>query len=321
MDRVADYMTEDIVSIDEARSVVDAVNVMREKSIGSIFVTKEGNISGIFTERDLLVKPDLSDPSGLEKLKISEVMTGDLKTVDKGEIYTNVIDLMQENNIRHMPVIENGSIIGVVSLRDLLNHYHKNLEHLLEETVAALSYAVEKRDPYTAGHQDRVAQLACAIAQQMGLSAKQVSGVSMAAIIHDVGKMYVPSQILNKPGKLSEAEFTLIKIHPQVGYDILKPIQFPWPIAQIVLQHHERLDGTGYPKGLVGADILLEAKIITVADVVEAIASHRPYRPSLGIDVALGEIEKHSGKFYDEQIVDLCVDLFKNGKFDFKEES
>ena len=186
----------------------------------------------------------------------------------------------------------------------------------LEETVNALASAVEMRDPYTAGHQRRVAQLACAVAKEMDMSDEQIEAVHMAGLIHDIGKISVPAEILSKPSRLSEMEMDLIKIHPQVSFDILKDIEFPWPIAHIVLQHHERMDGSGYPHGLSGEDILLEARILAVADVVEAMASHRPYRPALGTDKALDEISKNKGLLYDAAVVNACAKLLAEEGFD-----
>jgi putative nucleotidyltransferase with HDIG domain len=174
-----------------------------------------------------------------------------------------------------------------------------------------MALTVETRDPYTAGHQRRVSNLAREIAKEMGVSKDQIQGVRMAGVIHDIGKISVPAEILSKPGKISENEFGIIKEHPNVGYNILKTVDFPWPIAQIVLQHHERIDGSGYPNGISGEDILLEARILAVADVVEAMASHRPYRAALGINVAFNEISKNHGSLYDPKVVDACLRLFK----------
>jgi len=194
-------------------------------------------------------------------------------------------------------------------------------EKLLRDIISTLTYAVEMRDPYTAGHQRRVALLAVAIATEMELPQNIIDGVSMAADVHDIGKIKIPAEILNRPGTLSDIEFSLIKHHPQSGYEILSSIDFPWPVADIVLQHHERLDGSAYPNGLKGDEILLEAKIICVADVIEAMASHRPYRPSLGIEKALEEIQKNRGKLYQPEIVDTCIALFKEKNFKFGENS
>jgi PAS domain S-box-containing protein/putative nucleotidyltransferase with HDIG domain len=189
------------------------------------------------------------------------------------------------------------------------------LRRALEGMVQAMSVTIEMRDPYTAGHQHRVSRLSVAIAREMGLPEPRIEGIRMAGDIHDIGKIYVPAEILSKPGKLTEIEFTIIKTHPQVGYDILKNVEFPWPIADIVVQHHERLNGGGYPAGLKGETILLEARIITVADVVEAMSSHRPYRPSHGIDKALAEIAFNKGVHYDTAVVEACTRLFKEKDF------
>jgi len=192
------------------------------------------------------------------------------------------------------------------------------LQDSLEDTMRAIAAIVEMRDTYTAGHQVRVADLAAAIAKQMGLTEEQAHAIHLAGTVHDLGKIQIPAEILSKPGKITDIEYSLIKIHPQAGYDILKGIDFPWPIAQMVLQHHERLDGSGYPQGLKGDAILLEARILAVADVVEAISAHRPYRAGLGIDVALEEVTKNREIFYDPQAVDACVALFREQGYSFK---
>jgi PAS domain S-box-containing protein len=187
----------------------------------------------------------------------------------------------------------------------------ERMRKALRATVQAISLTVEMKDPYTSGHQQRVADLARAIATEMGLSADRRDFIRTASTIHDIGKIAIPSEILSKPTKLTDLEFSLIKTHPQSGYDILKDIEFPWPVADVVLQHHERMDGSGYPQGLKGNDILLEARILAIADVVEAIASHRPYRAALGIDLALEEISKNKGILYDAAAVDACLKLFR----------
>jgi PAS domain S-box-containing protein/putative nucleotidyltransferase with HDIG domain len=190
-------------------------------------------------------------------------------------------------------------------------------ERLLKETVEALSTAVEAKDPYTAGHQKSVAKLACAIAAEMGFTREQVDGMHMSAIIHDIGKIHIPAEILTKPGKLSEAETQLINTHAQYGYDILHGIEFPWPISEIILQHHERINGSGYPSGLSGDKICLEAKVLAVADTVESMATDRPYRTSLGLKKALKEISNKQGILYDSDIVAICLKLFNKKGFKF----
>ena len=194
----------------------------------------------------------------------------------------------------------------------------ERLRQSLEETVNALATAVEMRDPYTAGHQHRVTSLATAIAEEMGLSKEKIEGIRMAGVIHDVGKIRVPAEILSWPGQLTEIDFNLIKTHPQVGYGILKKIELPHQVTKIMLQHHERMDGSGYPEGLKGKNILIEARVLAVADVVEAMASHRPYRAALGIEKALEEISKNKGILYDAKAVDACLKLFIEKDFEFK---
>lgn len=199
-----------------------------------------------------------------------------------------------------------------------LGHAMEKLRKNLVGTIQVMSLMVETRDPYTAGHQKRVSNLARGIAQEMGLSSDTVDAIRMAGVIHDIGKLSVPAEILSKPTKLTDAEFSLIKIHPQSGYAILKDVELPYPIAEIVYQHHERLDGSGYPRGLNDGQIFIESCILAVADVVEAMASHRPYRPEKGIDAAIEEIEKNKGIFYDTKTVDACVRLFREKGFTFE---
>lgn len=187
----------------------------------------------------------------------------------------------------------------------------------MDGIVQAMSLTVEMRDPYTAGHQERVSQLACAIATEMNLPQDRVYGLRMAAIIHDLGKITIPAEILCKPGKLAPLEYELIKNHVQAGYDILKKIEFPWPLAEIIYQHHERIDGSGYPNALAGEDIFLEARIIAVSDVFETIASHRPYRPSLGVNRAIEEIQTNAGRLYDPAVAEACLNQIQTKGFDF----
>ncbi len=201
-------------------------------------------------------------------------------------------------------------ISELVSSRKQIEKTLTDLRKALGGTIEAMALTVETRDPYTAGHQRRVSNLARGIATEMGVSEEQIQGIRMAGVIHDIGKISVPGEILSKPGDISGNELGIIKEHPQVGYNILKTVDFPWPIARIVLQHHERMDGSGYPNGISGENILLEARILAVADVVEAMASHRPYRAALGINLALNEISKNRGSFYDPKVVDACLRLF-----------
>ncbi len=283
-----------------------------------------------WNEKELIGKPAVSvysDPHDREQML--------LKLSEKGYLHDYGLLLKRKDGKErqislsaHLVRDDNGRPIGVRGLlRDITERKQteETLKQTLEKlrkslggTIRAMSLTVETRDPYTAGHQTRVSNLARAISQEMGLPNDTVDTIRMAGSIHDMGKLSVPSEILSKPGKLTKIEFSLIKIHPQSGYDILKGAQLPYPIAEIVLQHHEKLDGSGYPLGLKDGQILLESRIVSVADVVEAMASHRPYRPALGIEVALKEIEKNKGVFYDAGVVEVCLKVFRKNVFKFE---
>lgn len=212
-----------------------------------------------------------------------------------------------------------GTVSDVTRRKTATRQLETSLERLgrmTDSTVSAMSLLVDQRDPYTAGHQRQVARLAGAIAEEMGLDREVLRCVRTAGMLHDIGKMCVPSEILTKPGGISEMEYNLIKGHPRVGADILRTIDFPWPVADVVLQHHERLDGSGYPNGLRGPDIRLESRILAVADVVDAMASHRPYRPAAGVKAALEVIEDSSGRLFDSEVVKSCLRLFRNLEFE-----
>jgi len=202
-----------------------------------------------------------------------------------------------------------------------LKESQERIQRTIEVTVRALATTIEMRDPYTAGHQRRVAKLASDIAEEMGLTKDRVDNVKIAGVIHDIGKIYIPVEILTRPGKLSDYEISIIKAHPKYGHDIMAETEVPQPIAQIVMQHHERINGSGYPDGKKGQDILLESRILSVADVVEAMSSHRPYRPALGVDAALDEIENFKGVFYDPAVADACLRLFKKNGYKLNQDS
>jgi PAS domain S-box-containing protein/putative nucleotidyltransferase with HDIG domain len=229
------------------------------------------------------------------------------------------------------PRIEEGRFAGTLTVfTDITEHkqveeeLQQSLERLrrtFDETVQSLASAIRTRNPYMAGHQQRVTQLACAIAREMGLPEEQIEGIRVAGLVHDIGKISVPIEILSNPDGISDLEYGIIKAHPQIGYDILKAVEFPWPVAEIVLQHNERLDGSGYPKGLSGDEILLEARIIGVADVVDAMSSHQPYRAARGLDKALEEISQNRGILYDPGAVGACLKLFKQKGFKFERET
>lgn len=214
-----------------------------------------------------------------------------------------------------------GKVLETRRSEDCLQSSLDRLERALEGAFKAMSLTLEIRDPYMAGHQHRVSSLAVAIAQEMNLPWEKIEGLRLAGIIHDIGKIAVPTEIMTKLGRLTKTEFNLIKDHPRVGYEIVKDIAFPWPVAHIILQHHERLDGSGYPEGLVGDAILPEARILAVADIVEAICSLRPYRPALGLEKGLEEARKGRGILYDTRVVDACIKLFRDGRFSFKKET
>jgi len=214
-----------------------------------------------------------------------------------------------------------GKVLETRRSEDYLQNHLDRLERALEGAFKAMSLTLEIRDPYMAGHQHRVSSLAVAIAQEMNLPWEKIEGLRLAGIIHDIGKIAVPTEIMTKHGRLTSTEFKLIKDHPRVGYEMVKDISFPWPVAHIILQHHERLDGSGYPEGLVGDAILPEARILAVADVVEAVCSLRPYRPALGIEKGLEEIRKGRGIRYDTRAVDACIKLFREGRFTFRKET
>ncbi len=198
-----------------------------------------------------------------------------------------------------------------------IKEVHIKLQSMLDKIVSALTCTVEIRDPHTAGHQNRVAKLSCAIARRMGFENNALDKVKMAGLIHDIGKIFVPPQILSKPTKLLDVEMNIIKYHATAGYEILRNVDMPWPIAEVVLQHHERISGTGYPKGLREDEILLESQIIAVADVYEAMISHRPYRSAPGRQAAIDELSRNRGLLYNPLAVDVCLDLLLNEKFDF----
>ena len=250
-----------------------------------------------------------------------------LELQDKGYVrYENLPIKTKSGEIRYVEFISNSYLVGKqtviqCNIRDISERVEnlklaEQLNHSLNNTIVAIASMVEQRDPYTAGHQRRVAELAEAIAKDMGISSKEIIGIRMAAVVHDIGKIHIPAEILSKPTTLSDAEVEIIRTHPKVGWDVLKHIDFPWPVAEMVYQHHERLDGSGYPRGLKGDDILLGARILMVADVVDAMSEFRPYRPAKGIFVALQEIMKQKGVLYDKDVVNACIRLFLEKNYD-----
>lgn len=227
-------------------------------------------------------------------------------------IYGAMSDVWSAPERQLLQEIANDLAFGIKALRTAIAkiQYQLSLQNSLEQTIQVIADTIEERDPYTAGHQRRVAGICSQIALELGLSSERIQGLHLAATIHDLGKIGIPSEILAKPRRLNTIEFNLIKEHPNIGFNILKDVSFPWPIAQIILQHHELIDGSGYPLGLKDDQLLLESKILTVADIVEAMASHRPYRAALGIEAALSEITACRGITLDAEVVDACLRIF-----------
>jgi putative nucleotidyltransferase with HDIG domain len=259
-----------------------------------------------FKEEDVLLVESLADAIAL--------------TLENANLFTQAQTEIRERIAAEQALRElNESLENRVEERtEALQKSLEQLEVTLDSAILSMARIIELRDPYTAGHQTRTAKLAGLIAVEMGLEKDQITGLKKAAIIHDVGKINTPTEILSKPGKLTESEFEIIREHVRIGEEIVSIIEFPWPVAEIISQHHERMDGSGYPKGLKGDEICMEARIIAVADVVEAMVSDRPYRQALDILEALEEIKKNAGKLYDKQVVKICLELFRKKKFTFE---
>ena len=261
----------------------------------------------------------MDDPELAETALVNGAYGYIIKPFKYSEIMINVANAFRRRELEianrtYRQKLEQRVTKGTEELKNSMERLQKTLEGIIH----AMAQTLEARDPYTAGHQRRVADLACAIAEEMGFSKDQIEGIRMAGLIHDLGKISVPAEILSKPGKITDYEFGIIKSHPQIGFDILKEIEFPWPIAQMVLQHHEKINGSGYPLGLSNGMILEEARILAVTDVVEAMSSHRPYRPALGTDKALEEISNDKNILYDPDVVEASLGLFRSKRFHFQ---
>ncbi len=267
----------------------------------------------------------LSNIRGLENLKdLQQEMIHSLSSIDLDDFETDI-----SNNdgsrmdvsvwSREISLEGERKILWIVQDVTSVKRAGQKTRNALLGVVSAMGRIFEKRDPYTQGHQERVAFLASAIAREMGLSEIDVEGIKISGYIHDVGKIIIPAEILSKPGRLTDIEYRMIKLHPETGSDFLSDIDFPWPVQKMIYQHHERIDGSGYPEGLSGNDIVMGARILAVADIVEAMSSHRPYRPGLGIDAALKEIRDQSGITLDRDVVDACLNLFKKDQFFFEQ--
>ncbi|TAL31341.1 MAG: response regulator [Spirochaetes bacterium] len=280
-----DLILMDILLQGDRDGIDTAEEIRKDYSIPIIYVTA-------FADDSTLQRAKITSPYGYV---IKPIQYKELNTAIEIALYKHRADMQLQQHIEKL---------------------HKTIEGIIN----AMAKTVEIRDPYTAGHQRRVARLAKLISERLGLSEAEIDGVYMASMIHDIGKLSIPSEILSKPGKLSETEFNILKIHPESGHEILKNIEFPWPIAEMVLQHHERLNGSGYPQGLTGDKMLAGARVMVVSDVVEAMASHRPYRAALGVGRALEEITQNRGILYDPIVVDACINLVNHPGFDLNTE-
>lgn len=329
LETLMEHIPEGITIADAPDVKIRMVSKYGQEMIGHPRELIEGITADKYPELWRLFHTDGITPAGSDEFPL-------VRATKYGEVITNEEWIMQKPDGKIIMILINAAPIrdkdgkisgGAIAWRDVterkqaqekLKQSYEKLQKSIDGIINAIVKIVETRDPYTAGHEKRVSQLASAIAKEMGLSEDRINGIRMAGVIHDIGKIYVPAEILSKPGSLSEMEFAIIKIHPQASYEILKVIDFPWPIAQVALQHQERLNGSGYPLGLSGENILLEARILAVADVVEAMTFNRPYRSAVGIDKALEEISKNKGILYDPKVVDACMALFNEKKFQFE---
>ncbi|MDD5258598.1 MAG: PAS domain S-box protein [bacterium] len=338
---VYDDVTDRKIADEKLKNTQDELQTIFDSSPALAFYKDRNNVMlRVNTAYAKALKLDKSEIEGKSAAELfpanaEKYWLDDRQVMNTGNPMLNIIEPMEtKDGLRSVrtdkiPYFDGqGQVIGIIGFamditeqkqaEEAVQQHYVKLQKTLEGTINALAVTTESRDPYTAGHQRRVADLAFHIGRELGLTEEQVQGLKLAGLIHDIGKISIPLEILNKPGKLSEAEFTLIQGHSQVGYDILKDIEFNWPIAKIVLQHHERINGSGYPGRISDGDILLESRIISVADVVEAMASDRPYRPALGVDIALAEVNEKKGQLYDNQVVDTCTKLFREKGYKFE---
>lgn len=291
--------------------------------------TRQGFIDEMIKGKPDVIISDYNLPSfdGFTAMRIAQQLSKDTPFIMvTGSINEEIAISCIRNGAKDYVIKEHLDRLGLAVLSVLeqksaderLRQSYRMLQRNFKMFVETMSRAMEIRDPYTAGHQTRVAALAVAIGREMKLDADRIEGLLLAGMIHDIGKICVPAEILSKPGRLNGAEMMLIRMHSEVGASILQPIDFPWPVSEAVAQHHEKYNGSGYGKGLKGDEILLEARILCVADVVEAIASHRPYRPALGLDFAMTEIRSNKGILFDPLVVDACLSLFQENRFWFE---
>jgi len=307
---------EGIILADNSGRVIHA-----NKEFLKLFGYTAAEIEGKYVD-EIVTSDDLKNEAVNITRKAAEGIKTAIETVRRRKDGTTI-----QVSILASPIVAQGDQIAVYAIyRDITQRKHavdelqrsyEQTQKILTATIDTLARAAEKRDPYTAGHQQRVAQLARAIAATMRYPKNSVDGLYLAGVVHDIGKIHIPAEILTKPTTLTELELNIMKTHSQVGYDILKDIEFPWPIATIILQHHERINGSGYPLEIRGDAILKESRIIAVADVVEAMSSHRPYRPARSMKSTLEHLQKNRSILYDPQVVDVCLTLFRNNMFKF----
>lgn len=306
----------------QASSAEEALEILRDRSFDLILcdINLPGK-SGIDLISDVLSEypgtaaimvSGIDDPDTVEKALEAGAYGYIVKPLRISEVIINISNTLRRKKL------EMESRVYLEELEQVVQKRTAKLQETLDGIIQVVAHTVESRDPYTAGHQRRVAELARKISKVMGCPLDQEKGIHTVGLIHDLGKISIPAEILSKPTILTDIEYSLMKTHPQTGYDILKEIDFPWPVAEIIYQHHERIDGKGYPRGLKGEEILLEARIIAVSDVVEAMASHRPYRPALGISAGLDEIIKNKGKQYSSDVVDACLEVFRKDESIFE---
>lgn len=306
--------------------------IVIDRNFNIIYVNKAFSTMSDLSENELVGKKcyDLF-PGNLchqEKCPLVQITNGVEKISYDGENHCKVgkgiscvvkASVIRDEQGRPAGIVETVTDVSILKKTEQeLFESRERLRKAMGGIIQAMSLTIEKRDPYTAGHQRRVAKLCRAIGTELGLDWERIQGLRMAAAIHDLGKIHVPAAILNKPGKLTDHELGIIRQHPQTAYEILKGIDFPWPLAEAIYQHHERLDGSGYPRGLKGDEVILEARILAVADVVESMSSFRPYRKEIGVEKALLELKNKSGILYDPEVVKICLNLFVKNGFDFK---
>jgi response regulator RpfG family c-di-GMP phosphodiesterase len=337
LSRNLDHSLSKLMVVDDESSIRDLI-VKGAKNIGCDCVSAHNGEEALRILSQMPIDVVISDINmpgmdGLDLMKtIKEQYHSDVIMMTgftKDFTYENVIVMgasdfiskplrIKELNLRIQRVLRERKVLAQRNIAEAENEEAlKKLKKAIGGVIYAMAMTIEIRDPYTAGHQRRVANLSRAIGRKLELSPVHLEGIGMAGVVHDLGKISIPSEILCKPGKLSDIEFSMIKTHPKVGYEILKAIDFPWPLAETAFQHHERLDGSGYPMGLREDEIILEAKIVGVADVVEAMASHRPYRPAVGIEAALDFIIEKRGIIFDASVVDACISVFRESNFQF----